>query len=195
MSREKAGRGAGDPLTWGAVVLTAAAFAGSYTHTQTTVATNGVTGWMSWVTAGMPELMVLLAVVSLKRGRRDAWTLTTLGTASAFTIAANLAQAEHSAWGYVVAGWPALAAILSTGMFAHGKAKVRTVSRREPSVSRREPTVSPAEPTGLTLVPDTEPMAWLRAHADEPVAAQAQALGLSVSTVKRLRAQLRAQAA
>ena len=128
------------------------------------------------------------------------WALAALGAAVVLQVAAQVAMAEASAWGVVLAVVPAvvfllLVKIALSRMPEPVKARRRREPKPAPSVSPAvSPPVSPAEPTGLRLIPDGDPLDWLRAHAGEPVAAQAEALGLSAATVKRMRAQLRAEA-
>jgi hypothetical protein len=107
-----------DPFAVSAAALAAVAFAGSFEHTRATVIEHGQTGWIATATALMPEASVLLGVLRIRRGGRPAqvrWAWLVLVASAAFTIAANLAQAEPSLWGYVVAGWPAWAAIGAAG--------------------------------------------------------------------------------
>ena len=80
-----------DPFAAGAAVLTAVAFAGSFTHTRETVAQYGQTGWMATATALMPEGMVALGVLKIRRGgdRRElTWAWTVLVVAVAVTVVA-----------------------------------------------------------------------------------------------------------
>lgn len=130
-----------DPVAVGTLVLAGAAFAGSFTHVQATAAQHSPAGtpvWLSWAIALMPELMVWLAVFRLRQAHRDPAAWVTLTTAGAFTVAANLAQAEASAWGWVVAGWPAWAAISSALMLKLGGSRAgqrKVVDRVKPQVS------------------------------------------------------------
>lgn len=111
-----------DPLALGAVLLTGVAFAGSFVHVQRTVEGHGQAGWLSWAIAAMPELSVLLAVLRVRRdGARQTWPWIVGGTAAAFTLSANLAQAEASVWGWVVAGWPAWAALGAAALVELGQ--------------------------------------------------------------------------
>lgn len=109
-----------DPLTAAAVALAVVAFAGSFDHVRTVVAAHGQPGWLSWVIAAMPEVSVALSVLKVRRsrstGEATAWAWVVGGSAAAFTVAANLATAEPSPWGYVVAAWPAWASISAAGL-------------------------------------------------------------------------------
>jgi hypothetical protein len=118
---EKQGR---DPLTVAALLLAVVAFLGSFSHVQEVVNAHGQHGWISFAIACMPEVSVVLFVLKVRRARRTgeatvwAWIVGT--SAAAFTVSANLATAEHSAWGYVVAAWPAWASIGAAGLIEMG---------------------------------------------------------------------------
>ncbi len=134
-----------DPLAGAAVLLAAVAFAGSFVHVQRTVADHGQPGWLSWAIAAMPELSVLLAVLRVRRdGARQAWPWIVGGTAAGFTLSANLAQAEPTIWGWVVAGWPAWAALGAAALVELGGADDQ--DRSTPSASPR-----PARSTPIAL--------------------------------------------
>lgn len=203
MSTEKGGAARGvtrDPLTAGAVVLAVTAFAGSFTHVQATAAQHSPPStplWLSWAIALMPELMVWLAVFKLRRAIRDRAAWLTVFTAGSFTLAANLAQAEPSPWGWVVAGWPAWAAVSSALMLKMGDQ--RPVQRRAsaPGQERVKPQVSAPvtpvqEPAGLrsvkapaeAVVDRSERVKELRGKGLTWAEVAAQ-VGCSVSTAKR----------
>lgn len=208
MSTEKGARGravTNDPLATGAVLLAAVAFAGSFTHVQATVAEHGQEGWLSWAIALMPEVMVWLAVLRIRVAHRDPWSWVTLVSAGGFTVAANLAQAEPSAWGWLVAGWPAWAAISSAGMLKMGGAqaapvRVRVKAPPKTEGPRPEPSVTPAvdiDPPQVdhgplravhappSQVDRAERVRQLRAETGMTQAQIARELGVSLSTVKR----------
>lgn len=109
-----------DLLAVAAVVLAAVAFAGSFSHVRSVVAENGQDGWLSWAIAAMPEVSVLLSILKVRRARTTGepttWAWIVGGSAAAFTVAANLATATPTLWGYVVAVWPAWASIGAAGM-------------------------------------------------------------------------------
>ncbi|WP_158220331.1 DUF2637 domain-containing protein [Kineosporia sp. A_224] len=114
------GGGRKDPLTVAAVILAVVAFVGSFDHVRTVVATHGQPGWLAWAIALMPEVSVTLAVLKIRRAKRTgeptAWAWVVGGSAAVFTLAANLATAEATTWGYVVAAWPAWASISAAGL-------------------------------------------------------------------------------
>ena len=155
-----------DPFAAGAAVLTAVAFAGSFTHTRETVAQYGQTGWMATATALMPEGMVALGVLKIRRGgdRRElTWAWTVLVVAVAFTVWANLEQAAPGVRGWVVGGFPALAAIGAAGMLklrpTGEQARARKAAPRAgtPSTSRGVAVSSTASGTPTTPAPSAAP--------------------------------------
>jgi len=114
-----------DPLAAAAAVLAVIAFAGSFTHVHAVVAEHGQGGWIGYAIAGMPEASVALVVLKVSRARRTgepvAWAWLVGVTAAAFTVSANLADAEASGWGYVAAGWPAWSSISALGLMHTGR--------------------------------------------------------------------------
>lgn len=151
-----------DPFAVAAALLTCVAFAVSFAHTRATIVDHGGYGLGATATALMPEAMVLLSVLWIRRGGRDPrvrWAWFVLTTAVAFTLWGNLAQAEASLGGYVVAGWPAWAAIGAAGFV---ELKTREQACETPTVKRPAravkvttgvPGVLPAPlPTGLAVV-------------------------------------------
>lgn len=157
-----------DPLALGAVLLTGVAFAGSFVHVQRTVEGHGQAGWLSWAIAAMPELSVLLAVLRVRRdGARQVWPWIVGGTAATFTLSANLAQAEPSVWGWVVAGWPAWAALGAAALVEIGGATPPRSTRPAPPITLtaspgRATTWSPLAPAGDSPL---DPLAPIRATA------------------------------
>ena len=94
-------------------VLGVAAFAVSFTHVRDTATAAGQRGWVAVAIAVSVELMALAAVTEIRRrgrrGQRAAWPWFVLVLGVAMSLAANLATAQPTAWGYVMAGWPAVA--------------------------------------------------------------------------------------
>ena len=148
-----------DPLAATALVLAFVAFAGSFAHVRATVDQHGQHGWISWAIASMPEVMVVLAILKVRRRRGDVWAWLVGGSAAGFTLAANLAQAEMSPWGLLVAGWPAWAAVGAAGMIEMARPDPARVTRPGRATGqgqgRVKPQVSPPIPGPVT--PPVEP--------------------------------------
>ena len=105
-------------------MLTVVAFAGSYRHGVTWVKGHWTVGedpgvW-SWVTAALPEVMVIVAVLRYPDDSRDPRVWLTGGTAVAWTLWANGASAGPGLSGLVVAMWPAWAALVALTLAGHG---------------------------------------------------------------------------
>ncbi|MDH6138528.1 hypothetical protein P3T35_000505 [Kitasatospora sp. GP30] len=94
-------------------VLGIAAFAVSFTHVVQTSTRAGQTGWVAFAIAVSVELMALGSVSEIRRRRRyrqpDLWPRCVLALGIVMSLAANLAVAQSTPWGYVMAAWPSLA--------------------------------------------------------------------------------------
>ena len=124
-----------DPLAIGTELLALVAYSCSYMHVQETVAESGQAFAASWFIAAMPEISTLLCILKIRRdGVKQLWPWIVGGTAAAFTISANLYQAEVSAWGWIVAGWPAWAALGAMAMLP--KKKRRRAPARKTAASK-----------------------------------------------------------
>ncbi|MFI7695449.1 DUF2637 domain-containing protein [Nonomuraea sp. NPDC049655] len=85
------------------LVLAAIAGAGSFTHIRDTAIEHGQSGWMSWAVAVCIDLTCVMA--------------------------ANLAQADPTAWGWITAATPAAAFLIAVSMLE------RRATRPEPSTA------------------------------------------------------------
>lgn len=130
------------------LILAAIAGAGSFTHIRDTATQHGQSGWMAWAIAVCVDLTCVMAArerqCDKKTGReRSGWiswpTLVLVG-GIALSLAANLAQAEPSAWGWITAATPAGAFLIAVSML-----------ERRASAPRPEPSPAPV------LVPDAVP--------------------------------------
>ena len=128
------------------LVLGGAAFVGSARHVLRLAETHGQAGTSAWLIAGSVE--VLAAYCGWEARRRDDWRrwvpMTVLVAAAGFIVAANLASAEDTAWGYVLAVVPA---VVFLAVVAVAETKVgRKVRRRQ----GHQP-VKPQVTAGLSL--------------------------------------------
>lgn len=157
-----------EPVRLVAALLAAVAFAGSFDHVRQTVADHGQAGWLPWAIAAMPELMVGLCVLKFRRRQADGWTWAVGISSVAFTLSANLAQAERSPWGWVAAGWPAWAAVSSVMLLEAGPAATLGArpkaqgAERDAAKARAKP--SPAAAPPAAAEPHPEPRAHEEAH-------------------------------
>jgi len=104
------------PLT----VIAGIAGAASFTHIHDTAAEHGQAGWMAWAIAVCIDLLAVMAAREIQRdmraGRRCTWPVLVLSIGATLSLAANLAQAEPSPWGRIVAGTPAGAFLVAISM-------------------------------------------------------------------------------
>ena len=140
------------------VVLAAIAGAGSFTHIHDTAAEHGQGGAMAWAIAVCVDLTCVMAARERQRdkkaGRRRrgpvSWPTLVLGGGVVLSLAANLAQADPSLWGRIVAATPAGAFLVAVSMLERRS----TGGTEEPdAVPDEQPAASP-EPTGERQLPD-----------------------------------------
>ncbi len=106
------------------VVLAVIAGAGSFTHIRDTAAQHGQRGPMAWAVAICVDLTCVMAARERQRdkriGRRRAglvsWPTLVLVGGVVLSLAANLAQADPTVWGRVVAATPAGAFLVAVSM-------------------------------------------------------------------------------
>ena len=112
-----------------ALVLGAAAGAGSFAHIRDVASGNGQSGWIAYAIAGSVDLMAVGSGLEIRRRRRlghpARWPVFSLLRGVAMTLAANLATAAPSSWGRAMAVWPAAAFLAVVGLF---ETRVRCVS-------------------------------------------------------------------
>lgn len=142
------------------LILALIAGAGSFTHIRDTATEHGQSGWMAWAVAICVDLTCVMAARERQRDKkngrqRDGWiswpTLVLVGGIT-LSLAANLAQAEPSAWGWITAATPAGAFLIAVSML-----------ERRASEPRPEP--SPE----LVPVPDAIPETILEPTAAVPL--------------------------
>ena len=110
------------------VVLAAIAAAGSFTHIRDTAIEHGQTGWMAWAIAVCIDLTCVMAATERQRDKRTgrptarlSWPTTVLIGGVLLSLAANLAQADPSVWGWITAGTPAGAFLVAVSMLERRK--------------------------------------------------------------------------
>ena len=108
------------PLT----VLAVIAAAGSFTHIRDLAARAGQHGWMSWAIAVCIDLTCVMAARERHRDQHTgrhrrgwiSWPALVLTGGVVLSLAANLAQAQPTVWGYIIAGVPAAAFLCAVSM-------------------------------------------------------------------------------
>lgn len=135
------------PLT----VLAVIAAAGSFTHIRDLAARAGQHGWMSWAIAVCIDLTCVMAARERHRdqhtGRRRrgliSWPALVLTGGVTLSLAANLAEARPTVWGYITAGVPAAAFLCAVSML-----------ERRSNQPIRDPAADPAVDTGTEYAPE-----------------------------------------
>ncbi|MGI5285140.1 DUF2637 domain-containing protein [Nonomuraea polychroma] len=138
------------------VILAAIAGAGSFTHIRDTASQHGQTGWMSWAIAVCIDLTCVMAARERQRDKRRGtgrhgritWPVLVLSGGVVLSLAANLAQADPTVWGWITAATPAAAFLIAISML-------------ERRTTRPEPPAAPADSSAPVLasspVPDLVP--------------------------------------
>jgi hypothetical protein len=111
-------------------VLAVIAGAGSFTHIRDTAAQHGQAGPMSWAVAVCIDLTCVMAARECQRDkqngtvtRRLSWPTVVLAGGVLLSLAANLAQAQPTAWGRIVAAVPAAAFLVAVSMIERRAAR------------------------------------------------------------------------
>jgi Protein of unknown function (DUF2637) len=118
------------------VVLAVIAGAGSFTHIRDTAAAHGQHGPMGWAVAVCVDLTCVMAArerqrdkkIGRRRGGLVSWPTLVLVGGVVLSLAANLAQADPSVWGRVVAATPAGAFLVAVSMLERRSSGRRPVS-------------------------------------------------------------------
>jgi hypothetical protein len=105
------------------VILAAIAAAGSFTHIRDTATDHGQRGWMAWAVAVCIDLTCVMAARERQRDKRTgretarlSWPTVVLVGGILLSLAANLAQAEPTVWGWLSAATPAGAFLVAVSM-------------------------------------------------------------------------------
>ncbi|WP_412515641.1 DUF2637 domain-containing protein [Actinomadura madurae] len=167
------------------VVLAAIAAAGSFTHIRDTATEHGQHGWMAWAIAVCIDLTCVMAAGERQRDKRTgrdtgrlSWPTVVLVGGILLSLAANLAQADPSVWGWITAGTPAGAFLVAVSMLERRKAGTRTAVRPSPvpnSFGRPEPSPSPSGAPSVPSPADPASSPWV--VWERPTAAAAAAPG------------------
>jgi hypothetical protein len=111
-------------------VLAVIAGAGSFTHIRDTAAEHGQGGPMSWAVAVCVDLTCVMAARERQRDkqagiptRRLSWPTVVLAGGVLLSLAANLAQAQPTAWGRIVAAVPPAAFLVAVSMIERRAAR------------------------------------------------------------------------
>jgi hypothetical protein len=178
------------------LILAAIAGAGSFTHIRDLAARHGQGGPMSWAVAVCIDLTCVMAARERQRDKRHghirrlSWPTLVLAGGILLSLAANLAQAQPTAWGRITAATPCAAFLVAVSMLE------RRASR--PAAAQPVPVVQDGgtRPAALVPVPSSSapsstarPAAVLVDFARRVAAEHEQAHGQPI-TRDKLRARL-----
>ncbi|URM98396.1 DUF2637 domain-containing protein [Actinomadura madurae] len=165
------------------VILAGIAAAGSFTHIRDTATEHGQHGWMAWAIAVCIDLTCVMAAGERQRDKRTgrdtgrlSWPTVVLIGGILLSLAANLAQADPSVWGWITAGTPAGAFLVAVSMLERRKAGNRPAARHLPvpdSFGRPEPSASSSGALSVPSPADTASSPWV--VWEHPTAAAAAA--------------------
>ncbi|MBB2912440.1 hypothetical protein FHS43_003723 [Streptosporangium becharense] len=152
------------------LILAAIAGAGSFTHIRETATEHGQPGWMAWAVAVCVDLTCVMAARERQRDRKNgrrpdgwiSWPTLVLVGGIVLSLAANLAQAEPSPWGWITAATPAGAFLIAVSMLERRASEPRTEPSPVPvpvpdAVPETVPAVTVAPEGPAALVPPPGP--------------------------------------
>ena len=139
------------------LVLAVIAAVGSFDHISTLAAKHGQTGWRAWAVAVCIDLMCVMAAREIQRDRRTgrlrrgliSWPSLVLAGGIVLTLAANLAEAHPSPWGWIIAATPAGAFLIAVSMLERraghtpAPARAHTAVLPDEHPCRGEPELTP----------------------------------------------------
>ena len=123
------------------LVLASIAGAGSFTHIRDTATQHGQHGPMAWAVAVCIDLTCVMAARERQRDkrlgdtRRVSWPTLVLAGGILLSLAANLAQAQPTTWGRIVAATPPASFLVAVSMLERRATRTAT----EPSASAPVP--------------------------------------------------------
>jgi hypothetical protein len=153
-------------------VLAVIAGAGSFTHIRDTAAEHGQGGPMSWAVAVCVDLTCVMAARERQRdkqlgitARRLSWPTAVLAGGVGLSLAANLARAQPTAWGRIVAAVPPAAFLVAVSMIE------RRAARRSRAFAGQDGAIgeppAPGRPSPLQTAGDEALLAAARRAAAE----------------------------
>jgi hypothetical protein len=131
----------------------------SYLHMHMLVELHGQPGWVAALTPFSVDGMIVAASTTLLadsrsggRGGTLPWALLVVGSVA--SLAANVAVAERTATGRVIAAWPSFALIAAYELLMRQVRRAADVGQSRPRPGRRRPTVSAVPAAGRDPVTD-----------------------------------------
>jgi hypothetical protein len=155
-------------------VLAVIAGAGSFTHIRDTAAQHGQTGPMSWAVAVCIDLTCVMAARERQRDQRLgiparwlSWPTIVLAGGAGLSLAANLAQAQPTVWGQVMAATPSAAFLVAVSMIERRAARRARPAHPAAGIPGQDDDVSAPSGPGRPPSPPQD-------DQDEPLLAQAR---------------------
>ncbi|MBE1588194.1 DUF2637 domain-containing protein [Nonomuraea angiospora] len=154
------------------LVLALIAGAGSFTHIRDTASQHGQTGWMAWAVAVCIDLTCVMAARERQRDKKTgrtqrgliSWPVLVLTGGIVLSLAANLAQATPTVWGWITAATPAGAFLVAVSMLER-RATTRTDTPKDvPQTSSPTAQTSQAVSGESRHVPHADRPALTPAH-------------------------------
>lgn len=178
-----------------AVILGGIGAAAGFTHTHDWAVSHGQTGWLAWATAVVIEGMAVVAGFEIHHdraaGRSYALPATVLVFGVLVQMTAQVAEAEPSPAGWLVAAMPALGFLAVVKLLmrrAPTNAPAETAERAEPAEVAPEPrpALAPAA-SGTPAVPRVRLPADITARIDAAItAARDEGREPSVEDIQRV---------
>jgi hypothetical protein len=142
------------------LMLAAIAGAGSFTHIRDTATEHGQRGPMAWAVAVCIDLTCVMAARERQRDkrlgstRRLSWPALVLAGGILLSLAANLAQAQPTAWGRVTAATPCAAFLVAVSMLERRAGRTAATTPAVPVVPDEDdrPVPVPDEDEGQPAV-------------------------------------------
>ncbi|MDA0634092.1 DUF2637 domain-containing protein [Nonomuraea sp. MCN248] len=147
------------------VVLAVIAAVGSFTHISDLANRHGQHGWQAWAVAVCIDLMCVMAARELQRDKRTgrhrhgliSWPALVLTGGIVLTLAANLATAHPSVWGWITAATPAVAFLVAVSMLERRASHRSTAHAAELVADDADEQPGPAETVTATEAPQLDP--------------------------------------
>ncbi|GAA3559705.1 hypothetical protein GCM10022419_045380 [Nonomuraea rosea] len=141
-------------------VLAVIAAVGSFDHISHLAATYGQHGWRSWAVAVCIDLVCVMAAREIQRDKRTgrrrhgllSWPSLVLTGGIVLTLAANLAEAPRTSWGWILAATPAGAFLIAMSMIERRAGHSTAAPAEQASPRCEEPTLPASEAHAVTHV-------------------------------------------
>lgn len=170
------------------IVLAVIAAVGSFDHISSLARKYGQHGWRSWAVAVCIDLLCVMAAREIQRDKRTArrrrgllsWPALVLSGGIVLTLAANLAEAPQSAWGWILAATPAGAFLIAMSMLerraslAESNAVAVDSGAGTPVDPEPVPADSPAQRVHAARIDEPEQLAAAPQHEEPAQLEQAQ---------------------